>query len=488
MPLSLERSKMINLKIDITPKHKISPYLYMQFMEPLSVTDSSVDAAWDFVKREWYPSVIDKVKELSPSMIRFGGCFASYYRWREGVGDYDKRPPMINYAWSGIYNNKVGTHEFIDFCRKVGAEPMIVANMQSEGLKFWGYPERCGTPEEAADWVSYCNDAENRERAANGSPSPFGVKYWQIGNETAYHTVSYDGTREYGFTADECCEVSARFAEAMRRRDESIKIIGWGDAQGRDGDLWGKKMSRVDGVDILAFHHHFDSGLENSPLIATKYRDDPEDTWRHLMNAYKSLDKRICEMRSIAGNKRLAITEGHFILPGRNRNEVLSSWAAGVAYARCLNVIMRNSDIIDIATMADFFGNVWQVNAIMIPTPIRAGTPYLQPVGAVMSLFGRYDGKEYAEVSAAGDIDAVASVDEDTCYLHAVNTDMNNSREIRLDIGRPIKSAVMRYVATGATVEITPDNTDAFSEREMTSPDGVFTLPPAAVAAIEIKF
>ena len=65
---------------------------------------------------------------------------------------------------------------------------------------------------------------------------------------------------------------------------------------------------------------------------------------------------------------------------------------------------------------------------------------------------------------------------------------MNSPRVISVDIGRPIKSAVIRYVATGATVEITPDNTDAFAEREMTSFDGVFTLPPCAVAAIEVKF
>ena len=50
---------MIRLKIDAKEKHKISPYLYMQFMEPLGVADSSVDAAWDFVENEWFPEVIN---------------------------------------------------------------------------------------------------------------------------------------------------------------------------------------------------------------------------------------------------------------------------------------------------------------------------------------------------------------------------------------------------------------------------------------------
>ena len=78
---------MAIIKINTTKKHKISPYLYMQFMEPLGVADTSVDAAWDFARSQWFPSVIDKVKELAPPMVRFGGCFASYYHWREAVGE-----------------------------------------------------------------------------------------------------------------------------------------------------------------------------------------------------------------------------------------------------------------------------------------------------------------------------------------------------------------------------------------------------------------
>ena len=68
---------MSKIKVSNKIKHTISPYLYMQFMEPLGVADTSVDAAWDFIENDWYPIVVDKVKELAPTMIRFGGCFAS---------------------------------------------------------------------------------------------------------------------------------------------------------------------------------------------------------------------------------------------------------------------------------------------------------------------------------------------------------------------------------------------------------------------------
>ena len=181
---------MIHLKIQPAQTHAISPYLYMQFMEPLGVCDTSVDAAWDFTEEKWYDKVIEKTRQLAPTMIRFGGCFASYYHWQEGVGPQSSRIPMRNVCWGGIYNNQVGTHEIVDFCRKVGAEPLLTVNMESEGYPHWQYPKNCGcrmgTDEEAAAWVDYCNNPDNALRRSHGVETPYGVKYWQLGNETSY--------------------------------------------------------------------------------------------------------------------------------------------------------------------------------------------------------------------------------------------------------------------------------------------------------------
>ena len=70
----------MKLHIDITPKHRISPYLFMQFAEPLGTADTSVDAGWDFLNECWQPKLIEKIRELSPTMIRWGGCFALVHR------------------------------------------------------------------------------------------------------------------------------------------------------------------------------------------------------------------------------------------------------------------------------------------------------------------------------------------------------------------------------------------------------------------------
>jgi alpha-L-arabinofuranosidase len=480
---------MLTLNIDTREKHTISPYLYMQFMEPLGVCDSSVDAAWDFVEDQWQPAVIKKVRELAPTMVRFGGCFASYYHWKEAVGPMKSRIPMINYCWGGMHMNHVGTHEVMDFCRQVGAEPMMVVNMESDGRMHWAYPkngeDRFGTAEEAAQWVDYCNNPDNVLRLSHGIKEPYNIKYWQIGNETSYD--------KRGYNVEQCAAATERFIKEMRKADPTIKLIGWGDNQlnstpSEQTDSWCRRISQIDGLDMVAFHHHFGSGLPDSPLKSTDYRLDFEKTWEHLMHAHKSMDEHIQRMRADCGGLRLAMTEGHFGVPGRNRNEVLSTWGAGVAYARCHNVLMRNSDILDVATLADFFGNVWQVNALLFPNNVPFGEPYFQPVAHVMSLFRHHQGEKALDVSCNGAVDVTASKTGNTIYLHIANTDMNSAQNITLNVGHNIiESAKMYYIAAKADTEITQDRTDCFPVREKAIEGNTVILPAAAVAAIEIN-
>ena len=209
------------------------------------------------------------------------------------------------------------------------------------------------------------------------------------------------------------------------------------------------------------------------------------------MSAGSILTDKIAGMRARVQpfGKRLALTEGHFCLPGRDRCDVLSSWIAGAAYARLHNVILRASDILDIATLADFFGTRWQVNAILIPVP--DGKPYLQPVGQIMRLFGRYCGDHYAEVSVGDEADAVASIRDRKVYVHLVNTRMDRALplEIGLDGGAPIRSMRVHEIAPeDVTPEITPRNPDCFDPVTREIDGDRYTLPAAAAAVLEIGF
>lgn len=123
-------------------------------------------------------AAIDALKELGIPVLRWpGGCFADNYHWRDGIGPVSKRPRRVNMNWANVIEDgSFGLHEFIRLCRLIGAEPYLSVNVGS------------GTPQEALDWVEYCNFPKGTtlsdERIANGSPEPFQVRYWGIGNET----------------------------------------------------------------------------------------------------------------------------------------------------------------------------------------------------------------------------------------------------------------------------------------------------------------
>ena len=474
------------IRVDPKPLFDLSPYLYMQFLEPLGVTDSSIDAAWDFLADRWREDLVEISQELAPALLRWGGCFASYYRWKEGVGPRDRRRPMHNLLWGGIYENQVGTGELVDLCRRVGADPLIVVNFESDGRKEWAVnakgENRSGDAAEAAEWVAYCNDPSNELRLQHGVREPYGVKLWQIGNETSYDPE--------GFDVETAARKTAEFAKAMRKADPRIQIIGWGDSG------WAERMAEMAGehLQYLAFHNGFGTGGEGSPLWGNEYRKDPARTWEYLMKACKAQEGRIAEMRSQVSRYKIpiAMTECHFVLPGRNRCEVLSSWAAGVAYARVLNVHERNGDLLKIATLADFCGTRWQNNAVMIPVP--AGRSFLMPVALAMRLYRRHGGKQAVKVlEAPGDLDVVASRTADRVFLHAVNTNRTKAVKSGLQIeGGVIAKGRARWYAFDPAMEIIeyrPEHTfPQESDLAMDTAGGrwTWTFPAASVSAVEL--
>jgi len=150
------------LRIDLAPKFELSPYLFLQFMEPLGVTDGSVEAAWDHQRDDWRADVVEVTRELGPTMLRWGGIFTDFYRWREGVGPRERRRTMINAMWGGLESNQIGTVEFVGFAQKVQAEPLMCVNFESDGRTRYKTVKgevRTGDAREAADWVAYCKQS-----------------------------------------------------------------------------------------------------------------------------------------------------------------------------------------------------------------------------------------------------------------------------------------------------------------------------------------
>jgi alpha-L-arabinofuranosidase len=474
-----------SLLVDPTPLFELSPYLYMQFMEPLGATDGSVEAAWDHLRDEWRDDVVEVTRELGPPMMRWGGIFADFYRWREGVGPRDARPSMLNLLWGGIESNQVGTGEFVDFCRRVGAEPLILVNFESDGrqqyMKVKGQV-RTADAREAAAWVAYCNDPGNADRKAHGNAAPLGVRHWQIGNETSYD--------KNGFDLETAARKTVEFAKTMRGADPAIQLIAWGDSG------WAGRMAEVAGehVQYLAFHHMFDPDSRERPVLRGElYRRDPDATWEQLMKAWEIADAKIRSVRDSLGAHRipLAMTECHFVIPGRDRCDVLASWAAGVSYARILNSHQRHGDVLKIATAADFCGTRWQNNAVIIPTPKGNTRAYLQPVARVMQLYRRHVGSHAIKVGRTPDgLDVVASRSGATVFLHVANTGRTKAVKTTLQVeGQVIRSGRVFEISADPTVELSYLNSaDVMKTVEKQLPEGGgWEFPAASVSAVELE-
>nr|UZM28264.1 hypothetical protein [uncultured bacterium] len=476
-------SEAPTLRIDPTPTHELSPFLYMQFMEPLGTNDSSVEASWDHLRDRWRPELIDETRSLAPGMMRWGGLLSAYYKWREGVGPRQSRIPMHNIVWGGIESNQIGTAEFASFSRLVGADALMCVNFESEGRKKFRTAkgsDRVGTAKEAAQWVAYCNQPKHTLRTHHGYAAPHGIRYWQIGNETSY--------AKDGFDVETAAKKTVEFARDMLAADSEIKLIGWGDSG------WAARMSEVAGehLDYLAFHQMFDPDDAKEPVLrGERYRRDPLATWQVLMNAWEHNDRKIRSIRELSDATKipLAMTECHFSIPGNNRNDVLRTWTAGVSYARILNNHQRHGDVLKIATAADFCGTRWNVNAIMLGThPDRV---FLMPVARVMRQYRKHLGSHAIRLDGVPTgIDAVASRRGDRVYINLVNTSFDQPQLIDIKIeGAMVVSGRGTVIEESPTTEISSLNClDVMQPQEIAwSSDERMKLPPASVTSIELE-
>ena len=144
-------------------------------------------------------AILDALCEIKIPNLRWpGGCFADSYHWYDGIGPQEDRPSTVNTFWGGtIENNHFGTHEYLDLCGELGAEPFICGNVGS------------GTVREMAEWVEYLNSNAptpvTELRKENGKDTAWGVKFFNIGNESwgcgGVMTPEYysNKLRNYGF-------------------------------------------------------------------------------------------------------------------------------------------------------------------------------------------------------------------------------------------------------------------------------------------------
>ncbi len=268
----MAQATLLTIKAD-APIGTISPRLYGHFAEHLG--RCCYDGLWVGTGEKHIPheagfrsDVLAALHALPVPLLRWpGGCYADHYHWRDGIGSASERVVRLGISCDLQVedDNSLGTHEFLHLCRMLGAEPYLAGNVGS------------GTPQELCDWLEYCNTSVRtklaRERAANGSPDPFGVRLWGVGNENwgcggNYDAVTY--AHEY-----------RRYATMMRHVDPSVELIACGLEEPRmfaDGfdSSWNAKLldtlgRHINLVDHLSIHTYWVDGGPQTEFSEEEY-------------------------------------------------------------------------------------------------------------------------------------------------------------------------------------------------------------------------
>jgi alpha-N-arabinofuranosidase len=202
--------------------------------------------------------VAREVKELGVPIARYpGGNFVSGYNWLDGVGPRSQRPTVLERAWNSIETNQFGTNDFIDWCRLVGAEPLLGMNFGT------------GTAEMAVAYVEYCNYERGTKwsdlRRSHGYEKPHNVRWWCLGNEMdGPWQIGQMQSREYGRKARDS-------ARQMRVIDPKVELIACGSSGTNMPQylIWDREVleecyDQVDGISLHAYYGNTPALTRNS--------------------------------------------------------------------------------------------------------------------------------------------------------------------------------------------------------------------------------
>ncbi len=384
------------------------------------------------------PDLLDAIAQLRPTMIRWpGGCYASVYRWKSGIGPQDDRVAFPIELWNDVDVNSFGIDEFIPLCRRVNAEPLMVVNIgTAQWINAVGDQSLRSNDwlQEVCDWVEYCNGDETTKwgaiRAKNGHKEPYGVKYWEIDNEVRYTDTP----------SDKYVAIINELVPRMKAIDPSIKIIACGSWMG-DKMKWDSDVIK--------------GAAKNFDYLSTHRYDDPNgfafNPWdnQRFFEAHR-------DMIAKSANPEIKIFNSEW-------NAQSTDWRTGLHAGGYLNCSERAADVLAICAPALFLrhktANDWD-NAFV---NFDSNGWYPAPNYVVMKMWRDAYAPFLVELTSDskalnGDnpiVNAVATKSEDgkTIYVKIVNNE-EKSVDFQLNFDETVKLSDANVSAQIVTPEL----------------------------------
>lgn len=479
----------------------ISPYLFGGFVEHMGrcVYEGIYDPVSPHADTDGIRvDVLEALQEMGVTIIRYpGGNFLSGYDWRDGVGPKAERPRKRDLAWMSVETNQFGTHEFLDYCKRLGADPMLAVNMGTGDIAL------------ASAYVEYCNAPAGTywadKRVANGQREPWGVKWWCLGNEM-------DGPWQIGhLDAVEYGKKALEAAKMMRWQDPSIKLVLAGSSSIGMATFptWDRTILEIcyDHIDVLSMHYYAGNRTDDTPSYLGL-----ASTFEAYVTTLASTIQYVKALKRSKKDIKLSWDEWNVWYKNMQMDgkwqeaphliEEVYNLEDALVVAQWMNVFLRKSNVLEAACMAQM------VNVI---APILTNTNQMvkQSIYYPFKMMAsRARGKAldvYVDVATYSTestpnipyIDVSASWDEareqGACFI--VNRHLSESITVTIDIAdaqSPLKAVNGEVVAgTDPKAHNTFDQPNAVVSQPFSGMSGqgqqiVVTVPPLSATAFDL--
>jgi len=509
---------------------QVDPRIFGGFLEHMgrAVYEGVYDPDCSCADKDGFRTdVLEALRRLSMTTIRYpGGNFASGYHWMDGIGPREQRPTVRDLAWKSTEPNHFGTHEYIKLCRKMGWTPMLTVNLGT------------GTPEEARNWVEYCNCPAGTKYAdmraappssppaggsppssppAGGSPplsppaggkeggQPYGVRLWCLGNEM-------DGPWQLGHVpADQYAIRAQQAAKMMKGVDESVELVACGSCGIHMPTYmeWDRQVLEYLGdlADYVSLHRYVGN------------RDDDTPDFLAITN---SLDRQIEEMDAVCrfvqakqrSKKRAYLCFDEWNVWYRNMQmdgedkfaphliEEVYNLEDALVVAGFLNSFIRHADVVKIA-------NIAQIVNVIAPLLTRGDEMLIQSIFYPFEMFSRrrdgvslrlaldgpiYEGKTNGRVHTI-DTSAILDPSDGRLHLFVTNRSLDEPASVHVKLAdRAIVALEGAELLTGPGAKAAnsferPDviRVCPLTDVKIAKGDAVLELPPLSVTAITFR-
>ncbi len=438
---------------------------------PVNIDQISLFSTSALATGGYRPDLFKAVADLQPASIRWpGGSFANRYIWQNGIGPREKRLPHPIDQWGDRDTYQFGTDEFIQFCEKVKAEPILVINT-SRGV------------DDALNWLEYCMGDETTEygrmRGANGHPAPYQLKTLEIDNEP-WLMMQYP----------DYLDIVNRFCPAIRAKYPDLKLsvagsygydTGPGEGHQEANRNWDPRIIEQAGklFDILSPHYY------NGIYFTADHVEDPYKYEQFLKGRGEIIRK------SDNPNIKIYVSEWNL-----TNNRWGNDWRVGLYAGGILNAFERQGDMVTMSCPALFMrkqGVTTQWDNALINFDQKSWFPAGNYV--VMKLWRDSFAPNLLAVDGPDrplNFVATRSADKQTVFLKAANpTTTAVEAAVRLDGDLMPKTATMQLVAPGGeTVKNSldePDNIKVVAATTTVENRTVkFTMPPLSVGVVRV--